>query len=237
MRHPGPTFRTWCLMAVVAVVAVCAAATRPKSARSAAVAIVGTCVLVLAHKGYTEAVARRLADGAAISRSQRASLALASATLAAAVLGLADLAFLAGYFGFLRLAYQTVVMSHWTPYDDPGYQVTGVVIGVGLALSVASSLRHTVWPFGASKMPRRWRWRWLWPVALAALVAGALAADEMRERYTFCRMMAEYHAGTEARADGPKKAAVHDWLRRWYERAAIRPWLPIHPNRLPPGLE
>lgn len=132
MRHPGPALRTWYLMAVVAAVAVCAAATRPESAPSAAVAIVGACVLVLAHKGYSEAVARRLADGVAISRSLRASLALASATLAAAVLGLADLAFLAGYFGFLRLAYQTVVMSHWTPYDDPGYQAAGAVIGVSL---------------------------------------------------------------------------------------------------------
>lgn len=59
----------------------------------------------------------------------------------------------------------------------------------------------------------------------------------MRERYTFCRMMADYHAGPEARADGPKKAALHGWLRRWYKQAAIRPWLPIHPDRLPRNLE
>lgn len=82
---------------------------------------------------------------------------LASTTLAAAVIGLSDLAFLAGYYGYLRLAYQTVLMSHWTPYVDPCYQATGVVIGVSLALSVASALRHTVCPPDASKTPRRWQ--------------------------------------------------------------------------------
>lgn len=102
-------------------------------------------------------------------------------------------------------------------------------------LPVASSLRHTVWPPGAPKLPRRWRR--LWPVALAALVAGAMAADEMRERYSFCRMMAAYHASPKAQVDVPNKAALHAWLSRWYEQAATRPWLPIHPERVPPGLE
>jgi hypothetical protein len=44
---------------------------------------------------------------------------------AMAIIVVSDLAFLAGYYGFLGLAYETVVMSHWTPYDDPGYMATG----------------------------------------------------------------------------------------------------------------
>lgn len=235
MRRPGSNFRTWSLMAAVAIAAVCAAATRPESAPSAAVVIIGACVLVLAHHMYSEALAQRLAGGATIGPTQRAVLSLASAALASAVIGLSDLAFLAGYYGFMRLAYQTVVMSHWSPYDDPGYMVVGVAIGMPLALCVASSLRHTVWAPGGLRHPR-W-WRELWPVALAVCVGTLWFADEMRERYSFCRRMADYHAGPETRVDVPNKDALHDWLSRWYERASVRPWMPIHPDRVPPGLE
>lgn len=49
-------------------------------------------------------------------------------------------------------------------------------------------------------------------------------------------MMADYHAGPQALADGPEKAALHAWLKGWYERAAVRPWLPTHPVRVPSGL-
>jgi hypothetical protein len=59
----------------------------------------------------------------------------------------------------------------------------------------------------------------------------------MRERYTFYRMTADYHAGPEARSDGPKEVALHAWLSRWYEWAAVRPWLPIHSARFPPRLK
>jgi hypothetical protein len=151
------------------------------------------------------------------------------------IIGSSDLAFLAGYYGFLRLAYQTVVMSHWTPYGDPGFLGMAAGVGVSLALPVASSLRGAVWPPGGPSPHRRRPKRW--PFALAACVGSLLMADEMRERFSFCRMMADYHAGPQARADGPQKAALLNWLRRWYEQAAIRPWLPIHPDRLPPGLE
>jgi hypothetical protein len=168
-------------------------------------------------------------------RRHRAALALASAGIAAWIIGASDLAFLAGYYGFLRLAYQTVVMSHWTPYGDPGYLGMAAVIGVVLALPVTSSLRGALWPPGKPSLPRRRLKRW--PFAVGICVGSLLIADEMRERYSFCRMMAAYHASPEARADAPNQAALHDWLRRWYEQAAIRPWLPIHPDRIPPDLE
>jgi hypothetical protein len=145
-----------------------------------------------------------------------------------------DFAFLIGYYGYLRFAYYTDVRSHWTPYRDPGYMATGVFIGVALALCVASSLRRT---FGGVESRSLRRWLNLWPVGLVILIGAAWGAMEIRERYSFCQQMAVYHAGPDARAEGVKKAALHAWLARWYERAAIRPWLPVHPDRVPPGLE
>ena len=54
----------------------------------------------------------------------------------------------------------------------------------------------------------------------------------MRERSSFCRMVAAYHADPRAWPASRQKAAVHAWLRPWNERVAVRPWLPIHPDRL-----
>ncbi len=235
VRNAGSGLRTWSLMAAVAVVGVCLAAAHPQSAPSAAIAIVGGCVTALACRRYDQAVNLREARGSMPGRWHRVALALASAGLAVLIIGSSDLAFLAGYFGFMRLAYHTVVMSHWSPYDDPGFMGLATVIGLFLTLPVASSLRAALWPPGGPSVTGRRLTRW--PFALAACVGCLLIADEMRERCSFCRFMAAYHAGPMARADGPKKAALHEWLRDWYERALIRPWLPLHPDRLPPGLE
>jgi hypothetical protein len=224
-------------MVAVAILAVCLAATRAESAPGAAIAIIGTCVSYLAYKRYSDAMSLRLARGLTTSRSQKAGLLLASATIASAVIGLSDIAFLIGYYGYLKLAHETVVRSHWTPDRDPSYMATGMIIGVILALGVASSLRRTVCSQKRTESGHPRRWLKLWPVGLVILIGASWGAEEMRERYSFCRMMADYHAGPKAKADGLKNAALHAWLKQWYERAAIRPWLPIHPSRVPPGLE
>lgn len=150
------------------------------------------------------------------------------------VIGSSDIAFLIGYFGLLKIADKTVTSSHWTPYNDPVFMATGVATGGILALCVASSLRRTI---DREKSRCSQWWRNLWPIGLAILLGTILGAEEMRERYRFCRMMANYHAGPQAQADVPGKAKLHAWLRRWYERASIRPWLPIHPTSIPPNLD
>ena len=208
-----------------------------RSAPGAAIAIVGACISYLAYQRYSEAVSLRQTSGLTTSPSQKVGLFLGSVTMAGVVIGLSDIAFLTGYYGYLKVAYETVVMSHWTPYDDPGYMATGGIIGVILALCVASSLRRTVCSHKRTDSEHPRHWLKLWPVGLVMLMGTSLGAEQMRERYSFCRMMAEYHAGPEAKADGLEKAALHAWLKRWYERAAIRPWLPVHPRRVPPGLE
>jgi hypothetical protein len=237
MRRSGAALKAWTLMVAVAIVAVSLAAARTESAPSAGIAIVGGCTSYLAYNRYTEAVSLRRATGLTTSPLQRAGMFFASVTIAAVVIGLSDIAFLTGYYGYLKIAVQIVVTSHWTPYHDPGHMATGGIIGVIVALWVASSLRRTVCSHQRTESGQLRRWLKLWPVGLVMLIGASLGTEEMRERYSFCRKIAEYQAAQEAKADGLKKAALHVWLKRWYERAAIRPWLPVHPERIPPGLE
>ena len=113
---------------------------------------------------------------------------------------------------------------------------TGVVIGVMLALRVASCLRRTLLANQSVLSGRPTEGSRLWPVIVTLLILLVLGLENWREQWAFCTMMADYHAGPEARADGPKKAALHAWLKHWYEKAALRPWLPIDPDHIPPEL-
>ncbi|MHC5539025.1 hypothetical protein ACYOEI_12475 [Singulisphaera rosea] len=237
MQRAKQGVKAWSLMAAVAIVAVVLAAARPDSAPGAAVAIVGACIAYLAFKTYAERISLRQAQGLSTSRWLKICLGFSSSATAILILGLSDLAFLIGYFGFLKIASEVVVSSHWTPYADAGYMLTGGLFGMIFALVVASTLRRRTrsQPDPDSSRPRRWAG--LWPIGLVLLLGAALVAEELRQRYSFCRMMAEYHAGPEAKADGLANAATHAWLKQWYERAAIRPWLPIHPSQVPTGMK
>ncbi|WP_406694587.1 hypothetical protein V5E97_26305 [Singulisphaera sp. Ch08] len=221
-------------MAVVAIVAVSLAAAQVESAPRAAIAIIGACLFYLGYERYSAALTQRRVRGLTTSGLQKAVILLDSAIFSVSVIGFSDIAFLIGYYGFMKIAYKAVVMSHWTPYNDSGFMATGVVIGGILALCVASSLRRTI---DREKLRYSHRWLNLWPVGLVIFLGIVLGSEEMRERYSFCQMMAAYHAGPNAQMDGLKNAAAHAWLRQWYERASIRPWLPVHPDRVPPSLE
>jgi hypothetical protein len=225
------------LMVAVAIVAVTLAAVRVESAPSAAIAIFGFCVSYLAYTRYAEAVSLRRTSGLPTSPVQKARMLFASVIIAMVIIGLSDIAFLIGYYGFLRIAFEMVVRSHWTPYDDIDYMATGGIIGLILALCVASSLRRTLCSHQRTESRQPRRWLKLWPVGLVILLGASWGAAEVLKRYSYCHWMANYHAGAEAEADTLKKAAVHAWLKRWYQRAAIRPWLPFDPERVPPALE
>ena len=236
MRRLGVRFKAWTLLVAVAIVAVLLAAARGESGPGTMIAIIGACICYLAYERYAEVVSLRRARGLTTSRSQKAFLILASAIIAVSVIGLSDIAFLAGYCGFLKVAYETVVVSHWTPYNDSGYMGIGVVIGVVFALAVASCLRRNVWTEDRTVSRFPGRWLKLWPAILAVLITLALGLEEMRQRWRFCTMMADYHASAEWRAANPKKAALHALLKRWYQKVALRPWLPIHPDQIRPEL-
>src|SRR4051812_4691418 len=69
----------------------------------AGILIVAACVSVLAYRGFVVAVSRRTAGGLTTSRLRKAALLVNSAVLAASLIGLSDLAFLAGYHGYMLL--------------------------------------------------------------------------------------------------------------------------------------
>jgi hypothetical protein len=289
VRRHGGRLSAWSLMVGVAVVAVVLAAARIDSAPGAGIAIIAACISYLACRYDSVAVARRRELGLTTGPLRRAALFLSSASVAFAIIGLSDLAFLVGYYGYLKVADEIVITSHMSPSSTEGYMAIGAVIGVVLALCVASSLRRTVSPpEGGTTMPARgwlalwtvglvivlgtllgtglavligvilspcvaWSlrrkadsperakptsartWPALWPVGLVIVLGALLCAELARERYSFRRMMAEFHAEQEAQADSPDAAAVHAWLKRWFEYAAVRPWLPDEPTRISPG--
>ena len=115
-------------------------------APSAGGVIVGACISYLTYKRYSGAVAFRNARGMATSRPRGAALLLSSATIAAAIIGLSDLAFLAGYYSYMEYAQNAERTCHWTPYREYDYVATGVSIGFVLGLCVALSTRCMVRP-------------------------------------------------------------------------------------------
>jgi hypothetical protein len=101
-------------------------------------------------------------------------------TVAATVIGLSDIAFLAGYYGYLEIASWAFRGLPWI-YHDAGYMGDGVIIGVIVALWVASSLRNAFWAHDAGGLAgRRHWWLKLWPAVVATLVAVAVGLEEMR---------------------------------------------------------
>lgn len=226
MRLPRVRFRLATLLSIVAAAAVVLAATRSRGKAGAAIALIAASVYGLARKRYAELSAARDGGSTETGALARARPVVASALMAAAVIGLSDLAFLIGYYGWLRWGELRSSSSHWSPQDDPVYRWTGFVIGVALALWVASSLRRGIWT--SPGQPRRWRS--LRPLIVVGLMGLACVGSQWHERWSICTMMAQYHATAEALAKTPSQAAEHRWLRGWYARAAVRPWLPIHPD-------
>jgi hypothetical protein len=235
MRRSGLEIKVGSLLAAVAIIAV-DLATPAESAHVAMIGTITTCIAYLAFNRYSEAVSLRQTSGLRTGPAQKAGVLLSSVTLALVVVGLSDLAFLIGYYGFLYAAYGIVVMSHWSPYGDPDYIATGGVIGSALALWVALCLRRTVYAHNRHELWRTGRWlKPLWPVLLVIVLGALFAGHHVWKRYCFCMYVAGCH-DTWPMSEGPKGAALHAWLKQWYKRAAIRPWLPVHPEQVPPEL-
>jgi hypothetical protein len=233
MRRSGLEITVASLMVAVAIAAVDLAA----PVDVAHVAMIGTiaaCIAYLAYNRYSEAVSRNRTRGVRMGSAQKAGVLLSSITLAMVVVGLSDLAFLIGYYGFLNGANATVRMSHWSPYIDPAYIATGGVFGSALALWVAWCLRRAVYEHDRTEPWRTRRWlKLLWPVLLVIVVGAVSVGHDVWERYWICMRMADYH-DTWPMAEGPRGAAAHAWLKQWYKDTAIRPWLPVHPEHVPP---
>ncbi len=226
MRLPRMRFRLATLLSVVAVVAVVLAASRTHGNTGAAIALIAASVFGLARRRYADLLAARGTGLPDPGLAERAWLLARSGAIAVVLVGLSDLALLIGYHGFLRWCDVHMRMSHWSPYLDPVYMAIGFAIGAATAIWVAARLRMALWTIPGQ--PRRWRS--LRPLIVVVLAGGWFAWSVLQERWEFCTMMAEYHAAEAAAAKTSDRAALHRWLGRWYARAAVRPWLPIHPD-------
>jgi hypothetical protein len=186
-------------------------------------------IVFLAYNRYSEAVARTKERGITTGRTQMAKLLLGSGAVAAAIIGLSDVAFLAGYFGYMKAIDGIQRRSHWTPYYDTVHISAGILFGLTLALCVAHAMRRTAWPYEREASRSPYSWLRLWPVFISVFIALVLGLMEMRQRWQFCSMMVAYHADGEQAARDADASSMHAKLKRWYSHTMWRPWLPIHP--------
>jgi hypothetical protein len=84
------------------------------------------------------------------------------------------------------------------------------------------------------RLPRMTTRRWMIMIAVVAIVLGAIAIDERRDRF---RQLAAYHDRVVQALRppyvpqvNPRRVAYHRDLAAKYERAARYPWLPLEPE-------
>jgi hypothetical protein len=152
----GGRLKLWWLMAVVAVAAVACAVGREHGGLGAGTVIVFACVIALASKRYAHLMSSREARGLATSRARKALLVMNAVAVAVMVIGLSDLAFLAGYFGYMKLFSR--ISSHWSQYEDRTWMAMSAAAGTALAVRVAVALRRRLWPL-QSIASKRATWR------------------------------------------------------------------------------
>ena len=223
MESPRSIFSLRFLLISVGFAALLMAANRTRSIA----AIMGACTVCLAYIRTSDILASRRAEEIATSRWQRSVIMLTSAAIAVAIVGFADLAFVLGYFGYLRFLAEIHIRSKQTPFAD--ISLMGLAIGFVMALVIASRLKGFLWTIGSTPRRDRPRWSTLWPLASIVAVGLWLGAVLMRERVEFCRKMVAYHAGRERVARRAKSASRHANLKEWYKHTMWRPWLPVAP--------
>jgi hypothetical protein len=184
MRRSGLEIKVRSLMAAVAIAAV-DLATPAESARAAMIGTVTACSGYLAYNRYSEAVFLRQTSGLRTGPAQKAGMLLSSVTLALVVLGLADLAFLVGYYGFLTAANAILHETcRWSADSDPDFIATGGVIGSALALWIALCLKKAVYTHNRLESWRVCPWlKILWPVLLVVVLGTVLVWHHVWKRY------------------------------------------------------
>jgi hypothetical protein len=126
------------LMAFAAVVAVATAAWREDSRFTAGMVTVATCVACLTRKLAKDDLAFHKAEGRETNRMTRGKIVSVSAAIAVAVIGTADLAFLAVYWSYMLTVYIVAGVDHFRPYEEPKHIVTGALLGGIAALRLIS---------------------------------------------------------------------------------------------------
>jgi hypothetical protein len=173
-------------------------------------------------------LARRAADGLTTSRWRRVGIAATSAAIAVAIIGSANLAFLLGFYGFLRSLFGMNVTYSWSRNHNTLCNLISFAIGLVLALAVAARMRTALRSCGESRSKSSWPLiRFIALLAILGLLWGFV---EMRDRVARRRAEISYYAARIGRARDPETATYYARRKQWCEHAMWRPWLPIRPE-------
>jgi hypothetical protein len=134
----------------------------------------------LTYKIYFNLLDLRQTNKPTTNLSQHVALLLSAAASATALVGLSLTAFLAGYYGVMRLIAETIVASHFSPYLNPPDIAVAGIVGTTLALWVASCLRKTICVPGAEG---RHRWLLLLTARAGVLIGITLGLELVRRSW------------------------------------------------------
>jgi len=152
MQRLGVQWKMSSMMAATAIAAVVSSAVFSPDAGGAGVAVIGTCIFVLACTQTSDHIGLRGRQGLTTERREKAKFFLASSAVAAAIVLPSDLAFLAGFKAWLYLP--TRDYGLWRVLEDIAW---ATVAGTLLAVVTASSLRRALWPLHLTASERRRR--------------------------------------------------------------------------------
>src|SRR5262249_29841998 len=154
----------------------------------------------------------RVADGLSTSRGQRVGIAATSTAIAVAIIGAANLAFLLGYYGFLRSLAGIKDSYALAKSHDALWKSIGFTIGIVLALALATRIRTALRSRGTSKRESWWSLlRFTAALAILGLLWGFV---ELRDRVATCRAAATYYAARVGLARDPESAAHFARMKR-----------------------
>ncbi len=139
------------MMAVIGLVALGFAMTRVDAAPAVSLCVFAACTWYLANRRYAEALAKRSAEGVAVSPSRKVRIAVRCGLIAAIAIGLPDAAFLGGYYGYMEVIRATVIRTHWSPDLEPEHILMGALVGIAAALYVAAIMRRGFRPAAGKK--------------------------------------------------------------------------------------
>lgn len=185
--------------------------------------IVGGSLLALAITTFAARAKELHGSPVRVSKLIWTCLALRSGMAAAMLIG----ASLVAFFGFYSL--NDRFRTHRT-HEQPDVQSWGLIFGIAAALVVGRGMREVLCM--SERKPARLLW--LLPVAPLAVIGFVVVSMDLKERWTFCRAMAENQAEQVVSAPGHSDAWQRSWLAKEYKWSWLKLWLPAHPTLAPP---
>jgi hypothetical protein len=149
VQRPPVRFKLSRIMALIGVCALIFAAYRIDAAPAAGLLIFVSSGLCLAYRRCEDELGWRAAQGQPASRFEAAEIFVSSALVSFTIIGLADLAFLVGFFGYAACWRRSTIVENELlelPDLSPEHILAAMACGSIMALLVASFLRWAIWP-------------------------------------------------------------------------------------------